>query len=531
MRGLTITALNAAARREGLSTGLGLADARARIPDLLSEPAMPERDSEALLALAYWCGRYSPTLNVDGTDGLWIDVTGVAHLFGGEAAMLHDIETRLRGLGFRAYIGIADTLAAAWALARFQGHPQARPGEQTKRRGGPKVRLGEQTKGRGGPKVRPGRQTKGRGGSKVRPGRQTKGRGGPKVRPGEDTSLHSLPVEGLRLSADTITLLKRLGLTCIGQLVDLPRANLQSRFRSREAADAVLLRLDQALGVRSEPRTPLVSPTIHGARLAFSEPLISNEAFEGALHKLTNDLCQSLAGDQRGARSILFTAYRSDGTCVRIDAGLSAPSRKPAHLMRLLIEKVSTIDAGFGIDCLTLVATSSETLRANQESLAQDVYAKSPGPLIDRLANRLASARVIRPVPCESHIPERAERHTPALQSQSRPEPMPGTPGTAIRPPFLFVPPEPIAVMAEIPEGPPAHFTWRRVRHRIRKAEGPERITPEWWREIGTDPSRPRDYYRVEDEDGRRYWVFRDGLYDGGSEETLPEWYLHGVFG
>ena len=436
---------------------------------------MPERDSEALLALAYWCGRYSPTLNVDGTDGLWIDVTGVAHLFGGEAAMLHDIETRLRGLGFRAYIGIADTLAAAWALARFQGHPQARPRE--------------------------------------------------------DKSLHSLPVEGLRLSADTITLLKRLGLTRIGQLVDLPRANLQSRFRSREAADAVLLRLDQVLGVRSEPRTPLVSPTIHGARLAFPEPLISNEAFEGALHKLTHDLCQSLAGDQRGARSILFTAYRSDGTCVRIDAGLSAPSRKPAHLMRLLIEKVSTIDAGFGIDCLTLVATSSETLHANQESLAQDVGAKSPGLLIDRLANRLASARVMRPVPCESHVPERAERHKPALQSQSRPEPMTGTPGTAMRPPFLFVPPEPIAVMAEIPEGPPAHFTWRRVRHRIRKAEGPERITSEWWREIGKDPSRPRDYYRVEDEDGRRYWVFRDGLYDGGSEETLPEWYLHGVFG
>lgn len=475
-RGLTITALNAAARREGLHPGLGLADARARIPDLVSEPAVPERDAEALLALAHWCGRYSPALNVDGIDGLWIDATGVAHLFGGEAGMLEDIRTRFGALGIRVRTGLADTLAAAWALARFD---------------------------------------------KTYPSRECD----------FEARLFAVPVEGLRLSPDTVTLLKRLGLYRIGQLAKLPRANLQSRFRSRKAVDAVLLRLDQALGVRSEPRAPLIPPTIYAVRLAFPEPLISSEAFEGTLRQLVDNLCTKLAEDLRGAREILFTAYRCDGTAARVEAGLSAPSRTPAHFMRLLMEKVVTIDAGFGIDCLTLSATVTERLGAGQESLADGAGAVSPEPLIDRLANRLAAARVVRTAPCESYIPERAERHVPALNAEASVDAITETGITAARPSLLFVPPELIDVMAEIPEGPPARFKWRRIMHRILKAEGPERITPEWWREIGDKASRPRDYYRVEDDAGRRYWIFRDGLYDGQGEDEMPKWYLHGVFG
>ncbi len=482
-RAMTITAANAAAAAESIVPGLGLADARARCPQLRALPAEPERDARALRDLARWCGRYSPSLDVDGADGLRLDVTGVAHLFGGEPGLLHDMAAHLERLGLTARLGLADTPGAAWALARFGAEARnvAAPGACRE-------------------------------------------------------ALSALPVDGLRLAPETVTLLKRLGFRCIGQLYDIPRASLKRRFAARQAAEAVLTRLDQALGLGAEPGVPLAPPPHYAARLAFAEPLISAEPFETALEKLAHDLCARLARDLQGARRVTFTAYRTDGTCAWTRIGLSSACRTPAHLVRLLGEKVGEIDVGFGIDLMILAADAVERLLPEQETFADGREPVPAGLLIDRLSNRLRAARVVRTEPRESHLPERAERHRPAMAG---PAPWPADlPAKPPRPPFLLERPEPIAVLAEIPEGPPARFTWRRVTRRIVRAQGPARIAPEWWREIacaprdGTAPTgRPRDYYRIEDDQGAHYWVFREGLYQARAEDGPPDWYLHGLFG
>jgi len=478
-KGVTLTAVNKAAAREGLEPGLGLADARARCPHLHTAEAQPDADAGALLKLARWCARYSPSLNRDGAQGLWIDLTGAAHLFGGEKAMCDDLKTRLARFGFTARIGLADTLGGAWALARFATA--------------------------NGPAIAPSRKIA--------------------------ECLNGLAIEGLRLAPDTLTLLKRLGLRRIGELHRLPRTSLQRRFSSRKVAQAVLLRLDQALGERKEPRAPLTPPPRHLARTGFADPLISSAGVEQALLSLARELCGKLARAFQGAREVTFTAYRVDGSLVEARAGLSAPCRAPDHMIRLLGEKIEQIDAGFGIDCLTLAASLTETLAPEQEMFVAQGACEHPGRLIDRLSNRLGAPFVFSLEPCPSHLPERAtQRHRPG----EPPMPWSVLPRLKpLRPLFLFAPPQPIAVVAEIPEGPPARFTWRRVMRRIARAEGPERIAPEWWREIGRaqpDPGRPRDYYRIEDEAGGCYWVFREGLYRDQAPLRLPNWYLHGLF-
>jgi len=479
-KGVTLAAVNAAAEREGLGPGLGLSDARARCPHLRSAEAEPESDCNALLKLARWCGRYSPSLNRDGAQGLWIDITGVAHLFGGEATLCEDLVARLTRFGFTARLGLADTLGAAWALARFtyggDAAAIAPPGETLQRLGG-------------------------------------------------------LPIEGLRLAPDAITLLKRLGLRQIGELRRLPRTSLQRRFSSQAVAQAVLTRLDQALGERKEPRAPLTPPPRYLARAAFPEPLISSAGVEAALMRLARDLCAQLARDLQGAREIAFTAYRADGSFAEVRAGLSAPSRAAGHMVRLLDEKIQAINAGFGIDCLTLAASAAEMLSPEQDVFVTQGALAAPGPLIDRLSNRLGAPCVFSLGPQASHLPERAEqRRSPGAKATPwTDDPLPKPP----RPLFLFARPEPIAVMAEIPEGPPARFTWRRVMRRIVRADGPERIAPEWWRAIGRSSAkadRPRDYYRIEDDAGGRYWVFREGLYQAQALTGAPQWYLHGLF-
>lgn len=474
-RGLTLSAVNAAAHAQGLHPGLGFADARARCPQLRSAAADATADARALIALARWCGRYSPSLNTDGSDGLWIDITGVAHLFGGEDGLIADLKARLARLGLTARIAIADTLGAASALARCARKPIIVPAGRHK------------------------------------------------------TALAPLPVEALRLASDTTLLLRRLGLKCIGQLYDVPRATLARRFASREAAQAVLLRLDQALGAREEPLEPLSPPLSYLARLAFPEPLICAQGVDAALAKLAQDLCGQLALRLSGARTLTFTAYRSDGSVAMQRVGLSAPCRTPAHLLSVLADKVAGLDLGFGADALTLAANAVERLSGTQTAFARRARQERPDLLIDRLANRLGTTRVLRPVAVASHRPERAQAWRPALAAApaAQAEPI----ARAARPPLLLDRPEPIAVLAEIPDGPPARFTWRRVSRRVLRAQGPERIAPEWWREMGVEHPRPRDYYQVEDEAGGRYWVFREGLYGASEDPAPPAWYLHGMMG
>jgi len=508
-RGLVLTAVNAASLSQGLYSGLGLADARAIAPQLLTLPAAPKQDEDALLDLACWAScRYSPTLNVDGDDGLWLDVTGVSHLFGGEDALLADIGRRLARLGFTARLALAETCGGAHALARY-----AR-------------------------------------GSRIVPDGEI------------EAALAPLPVEALRLERETVLLLRRLGLKRIGQLYALPRGSLERRFHSKHMAEAVLLRLDQALGRRKEPRNPLLPEPDFAARLPFPEPLVTHEGVLAGIEQLTQELCAKLARAARGCRRIALWIARADGSSTVIEAGLSAPSRETQHLLRLIEDKLGTLDMGFGVDLMTLSALATEPLSPAQTSLTARNGKAEAGLLIDRLVNRLGAHAVRRLVPRASHIPELAQTLKTAFAGPSFwPEHLAKPP----RPPLLFAEPESLAVLAEIPEGPPARFTWRYVTRRVIKAEGPERIAPEWWRipspskgeggaarsaaqggghtaVIGSDPlpgpppfrgsenARPRDYYRIEDEDGHRYWVFRDGLYQE-SAAGPPSWYLHGVFG
>jgi protein ImuB len=553
-RGLKLTAVNGAAERRGLYPGLSLADARAIYPSLLTAPADPGKDDAALLALARWARRFSPSLNTDGTDGIWLDVTGVPHLFGGEAALLDDIAIRLARLGFTANIAMAETLGAAHALARYGRKPlMAVPREKTRE------------------------------------------------------ALASLPVEALRIDDSPARLLKRLGLKRIGQLYDLPRASLERRFHSRVAAEAVLLRLDQALGRREERLRPLRQANEFAARLSFAEPLITHEGIMASLDRLAAELQAQLEVAMRGAKRLKLSLYRADGSAAVVQAGLSAPSRKKLHLARLLADKLAAVDAGFGIDLMVLASPLTEALPRAQSSFAEDGRSESQEILIDRLACRLGEAAVRRLFAVESHRPERAQKARSAFGA--RPDWQGARAAKPPRPPVLLARPEPLSVLAEVPEGPPARFTWRRVTRMVKKSEGPERIAPEWWlsfarREHASThsplrgaegstpqiqsvpltphpvplpqgergrsgpaansippldgeggmteggrgkyafhsglplqwespgasavPARTRDYYRIEDADGHRYWVFREGLYQESG--PAPEWYLHGVF-
>ncbi|MFZ0397819.1 MAG: DNA polymerase Y family protein, partial [Methyloceanibacter sp.] len=407
-RGLVLTALNAAAMRAGLIPGMGLADARAICPLLLTTPAEPEKDAECLLALARWSGRYSPSLNIDGDDGLWLDVSGVPHLFGGANALLDDMAKHFARFGFSARIALAGTLGGAHALARY---------------------------GRVSSLI-------------VLQGKIAEG-------------LASLPVEALRLDGDITRLLKRLGLKRIGQLYDLPRTSLERRFHSREAAEAVLHRLDQALGRREEPRNPLLPAPDYAARLPFPEPLITHEGVVAGLDHLAEKLCQALTLARRGARRLQLAIYRADGTSAVIDTGLSAPCREPSHLARLFEDRVCAIDVGFGVDLMVLAALATEPLLPAQTAFAKSDDRGRQEPLIDRLASRLSGAAVRRLFSRESHIPERAQETRSALAGAS-----PWSEPSSAKPPrpcLLFAEPEPVDVLAEIPEGPPARFTWRRV--------------------------------------------------------------------
>ena len=489
---VAIHAANRAAEALGIHPGLALADARAVAPGLLSKKAEPERDRRALVKLARWCERYGPGFAADGPEGIWVDITGVAHLFGGERKLLADAVRRLKALGLTAHAGIGDGIGAASALARFVSSKSL-----TQRIAAPGASL---------------------------------------------AALGPLPAAALRLDEASVRLLTRLGLKRIGDLANLPRESLKRRFSSRVAAEAVLLRLDQALGAAEEPLRPLDRPTDYASRAAFPEPLIAAEGLETAIRGLTDDLGDLLAKAGRGANRIVLTLHRSDGTSASLKADLSRPSHQGAHLFGILAAKLETFDAGDGIDVVLLKATRTQKMQASQRRLAslKEEDEEAFAGLVDRLGNRLGRNLVLRLEPVASHLPERAELMQSALSPATVPQGkgpagsltgrLPGGPELQ-RPPLLFVRPEPAEVLAEVPEGPPRRLRWRRKLTRILKSEGPERIAPEWWHETGSGapPGAPRDYYIVEDETGTRLWLFREGL-GPRPDGRPPAWYVHGLF-
>jgi protein ImuB len=501
-----VAASSAAAAACGITPGLPLADAQAYCPGLVVFEADPGGDAAALRRLAEWCDRWSPWTAPDGADGIIIDVTGCAHLSGGEGRLLAEAVDRIAGQGFACRAAIADTAGAAWAMARFAGTARAL----------------------------------------VAPG-------------GAREALAELPVAVLRLTAENIAGLERLGLERIGDLYRMTRESLAQRF-----GEEVARRLDQALGAAGEPLSPLRPAPARRSRLAFAEPIATPEDLARALSCLTDELCRGLAAQGVGARRLELACYRVDGVVERVAIGTARPSRDPRHLGRLLAQRLETIDPGLGIDDMVLSAPLAEELAAAQLSLTRlcaqspppqpspvegegevvERVATSPPPLRGRvrvggegastdlaalalLVDRLGLANIHRLGPRQSYLPERAVAILPVLDA---PATKTWPAGTA-RPIRLLAPPEPVEAMALVPDDPPLMFRWRRLHHRVRHADGPERIAGEWWRNphpSGTgDPGDIRDYYRVEDEEGRRFWLFRAGLYQ---PDQPARWFVHGVF-
>lgn len=462
-------AVDEAAAALGLYPGQKAADAAALVPELLTADADPEGDLEALAALADWCVRFSPAVALDPPDGLFLDVSGVSHLWGGEAAMAEDLTARLAANGIPVRTAIADTAGAAWALARFSEARIAPPGEQ-----------------------------------------------GPLLAP--------LPAAALRLDEVAAAQLPRLGLTRIGRLMTLPRGQLIRRF-----GRGVVLRLDQALGAAEEALSFRRPATPWFERLTFAEPISTPDDFARATADITAGLCARLEREGKGARRFEVAFHRLDGKVQSAGAGLSLAGRDAGRIARLIVPKLDIIDPGFGIEVVTLTAEGVETTSPRQQRLdagRDAALEEGLAPLVDRLANRLGEGRVWRAEPFASYVPERSAVRRAPLSGTF----VGGWDPERPRPIRLFRRPEPIEAIAPVPDDPPVQFRWRGRTHRVARAEGPERIGEEWWRGPieGVSPAHVRDYYRIEDETGARFWVFRAGLY---APDTPAKWWLHGLFG
>ncbi|MGI9464646.1 MAG: Y-family DNA polymerase, partial [Aestuariivirgaceae bacterium] len=483
-KGLRLAALDETARSCGLATGERLTDARARVPHLASSLHDEQADLAVLLRLARWCERWSPWIAVDAPDGLMLDITGIAHLFGDEDMMLADIRHRFKQLGFTTCPGLAGTQKAAWALARFAPDSSIAPQD------------------------------------------------------GERTALSPLPVEALGLNGKTCHTLRHLGLKSIGQLYDIPRSSLARRFRKSDAEE-VVIQIDKALGLADHPLDPLTHPPVFAVRHALLEPLISADGIEAIISRLSEALCTRLQGAGQGALRVTCKLYRSDGSRITLPAGLARPSRNARHIARLFEFKLDTIDAGFGIDAATLEANETAPLELIQSSLTPGSRLRDGSALAelaDRIANRPGGPALTSLSPVASHIPERAQTAAPIdfaepdqLELVGKATSTDTASDTPNRPITLLERPEAVRVIATVPDGPPMRFTWRHIAHRVIRAEGPERIAPEWWRAQTKRHQHPRDYYIVEDDTGRRYWLYREGLYDDPTSPE-PQWFIHGLF-
>jgi protein ImuB len=506
-----LIALNPHARAAGLRVHMRLADARALLPDLVTAHAAPAADRALVEALAGWCDRYTPWVAVDplgaalaeaeatqvcsaggfgGDAGLLLDVTGCCHLFGprsdkgdeeGERALLADLTDRLSRHDFACRAAMADTAGAAWALARY-GETQAAlfcpPG-------------------------------------------------------GQREALAALPIDGLRLDPPILETFLKLGLRRIGDLYGMPRAPLARRF-----GDQPLTRLDQLLGRVDEPIEPRRPPPAFRSRMAFAEPIGRGEDIAAATNRLLAALCRQFEQASVGARRLELALYRVDGSVDRTALGTGRPNRDVPKLMKLFEEKLGALDPGFGVELMILAAPEVEEWAGAQDVLPETGTATRSSwsedgtiDLADRLALRLGTENIVRLLPHDSHLPDRVQTTAPPAGpapegAWARLAAMKGP-----RPARLLQRPEPVKVTALLPDDPPRQFQWHRHTHRIVRVAGPERIADEWWRPRPSGKHMPanilppvRDYYRVEDDDGGRFWLFRDG------SVNTATWYLHGFF-
>lgn len=460
--GMVLTAIDRVAAARGLYVGQRLADARALIPGLHTAAAAPAADTEALGHLADWCHRYTPWVATDGiengTAGVILDITGCAHLFGGEAALIDDLQNRLSRFAVTARAVTADTPAAAYAWARFGD-------DNSLDRGQSRMKLA------------------------------------------------ALPIEALRLDAELVVQLRRLGLQKVGDILTMPRAPLAARF-----GEHLLLRLDQMLGVRHEPIPSRRPVPCWQARVTFPDGIGRREDIDLATRGLLEELCAKLEKAGRGVRTLALDFYRLDGMVQSIEIGTGKPTCAVAHLMRLFAEKLDTVEPGFGIEVMILNAGATDPLALHQSDLTAHRAEHDLSDVIDRLKNRLGPKQVRRLVPRESHVPERAVIAAPALQPLGTAQWVRARP----RPVQLFTPPEPLEISEPAEnDGVPSSFRWRHSDYRVVRAEGPERIEPEWWR--GGASHAARDYFWVQDGAGRRFWIYQ-------SRGPQRGWYLHGLF-
>ncbi|HEY6859944.1 MAG TPA: DNA polymerase Y family protein [Pseudolabrys sp.] len=472
-----LTAVDDAAERLGLSPGFALAQARVMHPGIDAVAEDAEADAALLESIADWCLRYTPLVACDTPDGLLLDISGCAHLYGGERELAANLGGRLEDAGFAYSLAIAGTIGAAWASAHY-GKPAS-------------YACGE-----------------------------------------ERALLAPLPLSALRLPPATVASLARVGLKHIGDIADLPRAPLTARFGSE-----VLRQLDRALGHEHEPLTPRLPVAPYVTEQRFAEPIAREEDVLAIIGRLARRLQFALERRGDGARRIELTLFRTDGVVRRIAAGTSRPLRDPDEIRALFVERlaalVDALDPGFGFDMTRLSVLVAEACPPEQIGIGGGEDAAELCRLVDRLSARLGAHRVRRLTAQDSHIPEVAEAALPAQTIN-------GDAGwhafrryreqieLSPRPLRLLTRPEPIEAVAEVPDGPPLRFRWRRALHEVVAAEGPERIEGAWWSEHG---GPARDYFRVEDKSGLRFWLFRAGLYrDLAQGAAAPKWFLHGTF-
>jgi protein ImuB len=465
-----IYAADEAARAAGLKPGMAVAQAQALVPELDIRDAEIEADEAALEKLGLWALRlYSPLVAIDAPDGLVIDATGAAHLHGGENAMLCDMMARLAASGIQARVAMADSWGAAHAFARASSKSVI------------------------------------------------------VVPPGESPALlQRLSLSFLRLPRDMVDQLRRLGFDRVADIANQPRAPLAQRF-----GPGLHRRLDQALGRLREPIEPIRAPELIEARRQFAEPIGAAETLARYTGKLVVTLCELLVAKGVGARRLDLLFHRVDSDVQAIRIGTAKPNRDVKRLTRLLCDKLETIDPGFGVEAMILCATLAEPFEAKQgrTSLLDEGPDADVSSLVDILANRVGGEKLYRFSPVESDVPERSvTKIAPASAATGKAWPL-----RLPRPVRLLRKPELIETMALLPDHPPVSFSWRGVRRRVKRADGPERIFGEWWKRDAERDS-VRDYFQVEDEQGERFWIFRAG--DGEHPETgAQSWYLHGIFG
>jgi protein ImuB len=460
---MIITAANAMAQAHGIFHGMVLADARAINPSLQVYDDKPALRDQLLHRFAEWCIRFTPVAAIDPPDGIMLDVSGCSHLWGGEESYLSAISRRLKEHGYLVSAAMADTIGAAWAIARFGKVPMI-------------------------------------------------------IQPNDHLqALLPLPPESLRLEPEILPLFYKLGLVRIYDFISMPRHALLTRF-----GRPMLERLNQALGLKEETIQPVQPPEPWQERLPCLEPIVTATGIEIGLRRLIENICHRLKKENKGLRHAIFKGYRMDGKTMQLEISTNRPSCNVDHLLNLFVIKLPSVEPGPGIELFVL-----EAARVEDHLPLQEKFWKKTGglddmdlaELLDRITSRIGNQSIRRYLPDEHYWPERSIRKASSLNEEAtihwnRDKP---------RPLLLLSKPEPVLVTAPIPDYPPMLFRYKDKLHKIIRADGPERIEQEWWIQEGEH----RDYYRVEDDEGRRYWLFRSGHYETG---RASQWFIHGFF-